>query len=98
MPRRSGQEAASPSAAAESQPAGRRARGRNAENRPSPPQTADAVSRSVEQQAAPAYDDIARRAYELYQERGGNEGQEVDDWLRAEAELREGRGRRDDEL
>ena len=46
----------------------------------------------------PSFDDIARRAYELYQERGGTGGQEVDDWLRAETELREGRGRRDDEV
>ena len=48
--------------------------------------------------APPAYDDIARRAYELYQQRGAADGQEVDDWLRAEAELNDARGRRDDEL
>lgn len=48
--------------------------------------------------AKPAYDDIARRAYELYQQRGEADGQEVDDWLRAEAELRDAPGRRDDEL
>jgi hypothetical protein len=46
----------------------------------------------------PSYDDIARRAYELYQQRGGEGGQDFDDWLRAESELREGRGRRDDEV
>jgi hypothetical protein len=33
-------------------------------------------------------DDIARRAYELYEERGGEHGHDVDDWLRAERELR----------
>jgi hypothetical protein len=48
--------------------------------------------------APPTYDDIARRAYELYQQRGGTGGQDWDDWLRAEAELREGPGRRDDEV
>lgn len=32
--------------------------------------------------------DIARRAYELYQERGGEHGHDVDDWLQAERELR----------
>ena len=32
---------------------------------------------------------IARRAYQLFEERGREEGQELDDWLRAEHELRE---------
>ena len=31
--------------------------------------------------------DIARRAHELYQARGGEHGHDVDDWLRAEHEL-----------
>jgi len=30
---------------------------------------------------------IRRRAYELYVERGGQSGHEMDDWLRAEREL-----------
>ena len=30
---------------------------------------------------------IARRAYELYQQRGGEPGHEIEDWLQAEAEL-----------
>jgi hypothetical protein len=37
-------------------------------------------------------DAIARRAYELYQARGGTHGADVDDWLQAEQELRVGRG------
>jgi len=32
--------------------------------------------------------DIARRAYQLYEERGGGHGHDVDDWLQAERELR----------
>ena len=32
---------------------------------------------------------VARRAYELYVERGANPGSEVEDWLRAEKELSE---------
>ena len=32
--------------------------------------------------------DIANRAYELYQRRGGDHGHDVDDWLQAERELR----------
>jgi Protein of unknown function (DUF2934) len=33
-------------------------------------------------------DDIRRRAYEIYQERGGLSGRELEDWLQAENELR----------
>jgi hypothetical protein len=36
----------------------------------------------------PTPDDIRRRAYERYQERGGNHGKHFDDWLEAEKELR----------
>ena len=32
--------------------------------------------------------DIARRAYELYEQRGGEHGHDMDDWLQAERELR----------
>ena len=32
-------------------------------------------------------DDVRRRAYELYLERGNNPGDEVSDWLEAEREL-----------
>jgi Protein of unknown function (DUF2934) len=32
---------------------------------------------------------IAQRAYELYQQRGEEGGGELNDWLRAEAEVRE---------
>jgi len=35
-------------------------------------------------------DEIARRAYDLYVERGGTPGHELDDWLTAERELRGG--------
>ena len=36
---------------------------------------------------------IARRAYELFQERGREPGRALDDWLRAEHEVTESRGR-----
>jgi hypothetical protein len=42
-----------------------------------------------EQQRAPSQDDIARRAYDLYQARGAEQGRDMEDWLRAERELRE---------
>ena len=40
------------------------------------------------QSAAPSRDDIARRAFELYCERGYRDGYDVQDWLQAERELR----------
>jgi hypothetical protein len=36
-----------------------------------------------------ARDAIALRAYELFEERGREPGRDVDDWLRAEHELKE---------
>jgi hypothetical protein len=36
----------------------------------------------------PSVDEIRRRAYERYQQRGGNHGKHFDDWLEAERELR----------
>jgi hypothetical protein len=43
---------------------------------------------------------IASRAYQIYQARGGEHGRDLDDWLQAEAELRQrraSRGTSDDE-
>ncbi|HEX4406656.1 MAG TPA: DUF2934 domain-containing protein [Polyangia bacterium] len=37
--------------------------------------------------ALPSNEDIAKRAYELYLQRGSESGYEVEDWLQAEAEL-----------
>ena len=33
-------------------------------------------------------EDVARRAHEIYLQRGGGDGHDHDDWFRAEAELR----------
>ena len=35
----------------------------------------------------PTRDDVARRAYELFQARGGEPGHELENWLEAEREL-----------
>jgi len=35
-------------------------------------------------------DAVARRAYEIYQSRGGNHGADLDDWLEAERQLKRG--------
>ena len=34
------------------------------------------------------HEDVERRAYELYEQRGGEPGHEWDDWLQAEREMR----------
>lgn len=49
--------------------------------------------------SAPTQGDIARRAYEIYLERGGAPGHELEDWTRAERELaqKNGHGRRKSE-
>ena len=43
----------------------------------------------------PGQDEIARRAYELFLQRGSSSGHETDDWLQAEAEL-SARGEREE--
>lgn len=47
------------------------------------------------QEAADLQARIAKRAYELYQQRGGQDGYALEDWLQAEREIRraEQRGR-----
>ena len=37
--------------------------------------------------AAPTYEEIAKRSYEIYLERGGEHGHAEEDWVRAESEL-----------
>lgn len=54
-------------------------------------------SRGREQQPSPGenvsdQDDIARRAYELYEARGSEPGHELEDWLAAEREIHRQRG------
>ena len=44
--------------------------------------------RSASPQTAVTNSDIARRAYEFYERRGGGHGRDLDDWLFAENELR----------
>ena len=45
----------------------------------------DAENSSADQ--ASSHEQIKRRAYEIYLERGGFPGNQLDDWLRAEREL-----------
>jgi len=43
--------------------------------------------RDRSRKSADSNDDIQRRAYELYEARGKADGQDLEDWLRAEKEL-----------
>jgi hypothetical protein len=42
---------------------------------------------AIEAQSSPTIEQIQQRAYELYLERGGAEGNDIEDWLQAEREL-----------
>ena len=42
---------------------------------------------AVMKSASELQDQIRRRAYELYEQHGSNDGQEVSDWLQAESEV-----------
>jgi len=55
-------------------------------NRKKEPITPEATTPTTE---APSelQEDIRRRAYELYEQRGGEDGRELEDWLQAEAEV-----------
>lgn len=58
------------------------AQSKHAEHSGQPQAPASSAARVVEPEA------ISRRAYELFQERGREPGRELDDWLRAEHELK----------
>jgi hypothetical protein len=44
-------------------------------------------NRRTEQALTPAQEQIRTRAYQIYLQRGGQSGSEIEDWLQAEAEL-----------
>lgn len=57
---------------------------------PSPHPVAEDISAPFTTSATePPHDDIARRAYELYEQRGGEHGHDWEDWFQAERELRQ---------
>jgi Protein of unknown function (DUF2934) len=43
--------------------------------------------RNLQPNHAKVDEEIRRRAYELYEQRGRRDGREMDDWLQAEAEV-----------
>jgi len=71
---------------------------RTSEKGPAEATSPDSRRSTEPEQSAPesvSSETIASRAYELYLERGGGDGADLDDWLRAEQELGAGRNRRD---
>jgi hypothetical protein len=53
---------------------------------PSRKSPASASSNAIAKELA-LYERIARRAYKLYEQRGGQAGSELEDWLQAEREI-----------
>ena len=51
-----------------------------------------AAPRRPRKQQLPAENDIACRAYQLYVQRGGEHGRDLDDWLLAKRELLDAEG------
>jgi hypothetical protein len=54
---------------------------------PQPQTTQPTRSRRRRAPGLPAESDIAKRAYQLFIERGGEHGRDMDDWLSAQREL-----------
>lgn len=55
------------------------------------PQAANTSATATRSPPAPTSEQIARRAYEIYQARGGTHGSSEQDWFQAERELKLGR-------
>jgi hypothetical protein len=48
---------------------------------------ADPIKADTEDASGPSHEEIRHRAYEIYLERDGLGGKELDDWLQAETEI-----------
>lgn len=62
----------------------RNKRASNVLTMPAAPNASEAGSRSA---SSPDPNDVARRAYEIYESRGRIDGYDVEDWMQAEREL-----------
>jgi len=49
--------------------------------------TVPSRTNGISESRAPSHDEVRRRAYEIYLQRGGIPGQELEDWLQAEREI-----------
>jgi hypothetical protein len=52
-----------------------------------------ATARPAPQRAEPTYDEISQRARQLWESSGCQPGHDLENWLRAESELRNGHAR-----
>jgi hypothetical protein len=52
------------------------------------PATPPADAPNHDERREPTSEEIARRAYDYFQARGGNDGSDLADWLQAEADMR----------
>jgi hypothetical protein len=67
----------------------RRSRAAGAARVPEAPQDAStAATRAESMASSPSEEDIRMRAYQRFIDRGGAHGQDFDDWLEAERELK----------
>lgn len=53
------------------------------------PETKRTKAREAAFETLPLEEQVRRRAYELYVQRGNQSGSEFDDWLQAESEIRD---------
>jgi hypothetical protein len=71
-------------------PARRRATASSRESASDPaPAPIDTATVAGTEIAEPSYDEIAQAAYLRYVSRGGSDGQDFDDWVEAERELKQ---------
>lgn len=59
--------------------------------KPSPKQSSSKTVNPTSEPTTKLQGQIRGLAYELYEQRGREDGHDLDDWLNAEAELRQGR-------
>jgi hypothetical protein len=55
---------------------------------PAVPKKAAAPKKDIEKQSIPLEEQIRQRAHQIYLQRGGQNGSDLDDWFQAEAQLR----------
>jgi len=86
---------ATPSEAGPAKPAGR-TKSRTVRNgKPAAAEAADQQGSIAIAASEPSDEDIRRRAYQMYLDRGADHGSDLEDWVRAEQELRRRQQRAD---
>ena len=57
------------------------------------PKKATGAQTPAKEEMLPLEERIRQRAHEIYLQRGGDEGSELEDWLRAEGEMQQAEGK-----